>query len=205
MSMFASKLTFAVVVTLGLSAGVAQAQVAPVRYWLPGGLFGFGGNATTSVDSYSNFPSFDANAAGGGADWRDNFPTGPFLRGESGSLSLSGLGQTSAFGSFGALNYDSTQFGYAFKGAGGLPVKVFAGFDSLKYDSDVLRPLTPLSSDAGTPAAYSANVGFEIQPAANLSLSFGAGYTQQQSGRLDSDINSRLLPGESPLLFGGRR
>nr|WP_184259738.1 hypothetical protein [Rhodopseudomonas rhenobacensis] len=188
---------------LCLSASAADAQVAPVRYWLPGGMFGFGGGAadTGGAETYSNFPSFDAVAAADATDWRDKVPTGPFVRGQSGSLNLSGLGQTSAFGNFGTLNYDSAQFGYAFKGVGGLPVKVFAGVDSLKYDSDVLRPLTPLTSDPGAPAAYSANVGFEIQPAPNLSLSLGAGYTQQQTGRLDSDINSRLLPGESPIFF----
>ncbi|HEY0328852.1 MAG TPA: hypothetical protein VGC77_07095 [Rhodopseudomonas sp.] len=202
MSIFAGKRALAIVVaTLCLGGQAAEAQVAPLRYWVPGGMFGFGGaTATNSAETYSNFPSFDL-AAGDAADWRDKFPTGGFVRGESGSLNLSGLGQSGAFGSFGALNYDSTQFGYAFKGAGGLPVKLFAGFDSLTYDSGVLRPLTPLTSDAGTAAAYGANVGFEIQAAPNLSLSLGAGYSQQQSGRLDSDINSRLLPGESPIFF----
>jgi hypothetical protein len=35
-------------------------------------------------------------------------------------------------------------------------------------------------------------------------LSLGVGYTQQ-SGRIDSDINSPLLPGASAFSFGGRR
>jgi len=49
-------------------------------------------------------------------------------------------------------------------------------------------------------AGYTARAGIEIQPTSNLSLSLGVGYTQQ-SGRLDSDINSPLL-GASPF---GRR
>jgi len=47
--------------------------------------------------------------------------------------------------------------------------------------------------------------GVEFKPTSNLSLSFGAGFTQQQSGRMDSDINSSMLPGESPALGGLRR
>jgi hypothetical protein len=38
----------------------------------------------------------------------------------------------------------------------------------------------------------------------NVSLSLGFGYTQQ-SGRIDSDINSLLLPGASPFVASGRR
>jgi hypothetical protein len=38
----------------------------------------------------------------------------------------------------------------------------------------------------------------------DLSLSLGFGYTQQ-SGRIDSDINSLALPGASPFAVGGRR
>jgi len=58
---------------------------------------------------------------------------------------------------------------------------------------------------SGTLPGYSARAGVEFQPTSNLSLSFGVGYTQQQSGRVDSDINSSLLPGASPLAVGGRR
>jgi hypothetical protein len=45
----------------------------------------------------------------------------------------------------------------------------------------------------------------EFKPTSNLSLSLGVGYTQQQSGRIDSDINSPLLPGQSPIFIDGRR
>jgi hypothetical protein len=43
----------------------------------------------------------------------------------------------------------------------------------------------------------------EFQPAPNVSLSLGFGYTQQ-SGRIDSDINSPPRPGASPSAFGRR-
>jgi opacity protein-like surface antigen len=52
---------------------------------------------------------------------------------------------------------------------------------------------------------YGAFAGVEFKPTSNLSLSFGAGFTQQQSGGMDSDINSSMLPGESPALSGLRR
>jgi opacity protein-like surface antigen len=52
---------------------------------------------------------------------------------------------------------------------------------------------------------YSAHAGVEFRPAPNVSLSVGVGYTQQSTGRIDSDINSPLLPGESPFALVGRR
>jgi opacity protein-like surface antigen len=85
-----------------------------------------------------------------------------------------------------------------------LPLTVYAGFDTLKYRSGFGGALAPFDSMSGTVPGYSAHAGVEFQPAPNLSLSFGVGYTQQ-SGRIDSDINSPLLPGESPLALGGRR
>ena len=50
------------------------------------------------------------------------------------------------------------------------------------------------------------NAGIEFQPTSNLSLSLGVGYVQQSGpARIDSDINSPLLPGATPLAIGGRR
>jgi opacity protein-like surface antigen len=57
---------------------------------------------------------------------------------------------------------------------------------------------------SGTLPGYSAHAGVEFQPTPNVSLSLGFGYTQQ-SGRIDSDINSLLLPGASPFAASGRR
>ena len=74
----------------------------------------------------------------------------------------------------------------------------------MKYNSGIGGPLAPFDSTTSTLPGYRAHAGVEFQPAPNLSLSFGVGYAQQ-SGRIDSDINSTLLPGASPFAFGGRR
>jgi hypothetical protein len=176
-----------------------HAQVAPLRYWIPGGPFGFGGNVGQSSDAYGNFPSFKA----GDADGSNSFRPGFFVGGERGSLGLNGLSQSASVGNFSALSYDGTQFGYNTKTAGGMPVTFFAGFDTLKYGGGIGSSLAPLTSSASP--GYGAFAGVEFKPTSNLSLSFGAGFTQQQSGRMDSDINSSMLPGESPALSGLRR
>ena len=184
--------------------GAAEAQVAPVRYFLPSGLFGLGGTATTgnASETYRNFPSFDAGDA---ADWRAAIPTGLFVGSQAGSVGLSGFGPSAAFSQFGELSYQSTQFGYAFKGVGGMPVTVFAGFDTLNYNPGLGNPMASFSGNAGTAAGYRVNAGVEFQPAPNVSLSLGGSFAQPQSERLDSDIRSPLLPGESPIFLGGRR
>ncbi|WBL80647.1 hypothetical protein I3J27_09550 [Bradyrhizobium xenonodulans] len=177
----------------------AHAQVAPVQYWIPGGPFGFGGSAVQSADGYGNFPSFNAGDANGGYGFRPGF----FVGSQRGNLNWSGLGQTGPTGNFSALSYDSTQFGYNTKTAGGMPVTFFAGFNSQKYGDGIGSSLAPLTS--GASPGYGAFAGVEFKPTSNLSLSFGAGVIQPQSGRMDSDINSSMLPGESPALGGLRR
>lgn len=188
--------TFAV---LCLTGAPAHAQVAPLRYWIPGGPFGLSGGAGQSSDTYGGFSSFNAGDAG----WRTSYANGFFVGSERGNFGLSGFNQAGSAGNFSALSYDSTQFGYATKAAGGLPVTFFAGFDTLKYGNGIGSSLAPLTSTA-TPG-YGAFAGVEFKPTPNLSLSFGAGFSQQQSGRMDSDINSSMLPGESPVLGGLRR
>jgi hypothetical protein len=179
-----------------------------VQYWTPGWPLGFGGNAIAgqSSNAYGNFPSFDGNDARGGgfSSIRYNFPNGWFVGSERGGIGLSGINQSAAFGNFGSLHTEGTQFGYSFKSAYGLPLTVYAGFDTLKYDTGVGGPFAPFNATSGTLPGYSAHAGVEFQPASNVSLSFGVGYTQR-SGRIDSDINSTLPPGVSPLAFGGRR
>lgn len=189
--------TFFAVLCLG--GAPSHAQVAPLRYWIPGGPFGFGGSTGQSSDSYGNFPSFSA----GDADGNYNFRPGFFVGSGRGSLGSSGFSQTAPVGNFSALSYDSTQFGYNYKTAGGMPVTFFAGFDTLKYGNGIGSSLAPLTSSAAP--GYSAFAGVEFKPTSNLSLSFGAGFTQQNSGRMDSDIRSNMLPGESPALSGLRR
>ncbi|WP_262047471.1 hypothetical protein [Bradyrhizobium sp. Bra78] len=188
----------ALLAVLCLGAAPVRAQVAPLQYWIPGGPFGFGGSVVQSADGYGNFPSFNAGDAGG-YDFRPGF----FVGSQRGTLGLSGLSQSAPAGNFSALSYDSTQFGYNTKTAGGMPVTFFAGFDTLKYGNGIGSSLAPLTS--GTAPGYGGFAGVEFKPTSNLSLSFGAGFAQQQSGRMDSDINSSMLPGESPALGGLRR
>jgi len=203
MSIFASRLGLAIVLAAVLAAlcpggRAAHAQAAPVSYWIPGWPMGFGPGS----DTYGNVPSFDAR---GGASYpRYNFPNGWFVGGEGGGLGLSttGFNQIGAFGN--SLYYEGVQFGYNFKNAGGLPLTVYGGFDTLKYSSGIGGPFTPFDSVSGTLPGYSAHAGVEYQPTPNVSLSLGFGYTQQ-SGRIDSDINSLSLPGASPFAVSGRR
>jgi hypothetical protein len=173
-----------------------------VTYWTPGWPVGFGGVGQSS-NTYGNFPSFDgSDARGGGFSYaRYNFPNGWFVGGEGGGmgLSMNGINQDAAFGT---RYYEGVQFGYNFKNAGGLPVSVYAGFDTLKYNTGIGGPFAPFDTMSGTLPGYSAHAGVEVQPAPNVSLSLGFGYTQQ-SGRIDSDINS--LPGASPFAVSGRR
>jgi hypothetical protein len=181
---------------LCLGGAPAHAQAAPLSYWIPGGAFGFGGSAGQSADTYGNFPSFDASG-------RTNFANGFFVGSQRGNLNWSGLSQTGPAGNFSALSYDSSQFGYNMKTTGGMPVTFFAGFDTLKYGNGIGSSVAPLTS--GTAPGYGAFAGVEFKPTSNLSLSFGAGFTQHDSGRMDSDIRSNMLPGESPALGALRR
>ncbi|WP_128924270.1 hypothetical protein [Bradyrhizobium guangxiense] len=198
-SLAPSRVLATLIAALCLAATSAHAQVAPLRYWIPGGPFGLSGGADQSSDTYGNLTSFNA----GDADWRSGSTSGFFVGSQRGNLNWSGLGQTGLAGNFNALSYDSTQFGYTTKTAGGLPVTFFAGFDTMKYGNGIGSSLAPLTS--GAAPGYSAFAGVEFKPTSNLSLSFGAGFTQQDSGRMDSDIRSNMLPGESPALSGLRR
>jgi opacity protein-like surface antigen len=207
MSIFSSRLGLALVLAaLCLGGRTAHAQAAPVNYWIPGWPAGFGGNPTVGQGSntYGNFPSFDgSDARGGFSSMRYNFPNGWFVGGEGGGmgLSMSGINRDGAFGNLGSLYYQGVQFGYNFQNA---PLTIYAGFDTLKYNSGIGNPFAPFDTVSGTLPGYSAHAGVEFQPAPNVSLSLGFGYTQQ-SGRIDSDINSLLLPGASPFVASGRR
>jgi opacity protein-like surface antigen len=211
MSIFSSRLGLAfVLVALCPGGRAAHAQAAPVTYWIPSWPVGFGGNVTIgqSSNAYGNFPGFDgSDARGDGFSYmRYNFPNGWFVGGEGGrmGLSMNGINQDGAFGNIRSLYYQGVQFGYKFQNAGGLPVTVYAGFDTLKYDAGIGGPFAPFDTMSGTLPGYSAHAGVEFQPTPNVSLSLGFGYAQQ-SGRIDSDINSLSLPGASPFAVSGRR
>jgi len=202
MSIFTVRLGFAfVVAALCLAGGPAHAQSAPVTYWTPGWL-GFGGNlnAGQGANSDGNFAGFGGSDAGGFSSTRYNFSNGWFVGNERGGMGLSMNGISQA-GAFGSLYSEGVQFGYNFKNA---PVTVYAGFDSLKYNSGIGSAFSPFDSTSSTPG-YSAHAGVEFKPTSNLSLSLGVGYTQQ-SGRIDSDTKSPSLSNASQFdLVGGRR
>ena len=205
MSIFSSRLGLALVLAvLCLGGRTAHAQAAAVTYWTPGWPLGFGGDPAAGQGSstYGNFPSFDgSDARGGGFSYMRNLPNGWFVGGEGGGmgLSMNGINPNGAFGR--SLYYQGVQFGYNFKNAGELPFTVYASFDTLKYNSGIGGPFAPFETTSGTLPGYRAHAGVEFQPAPNVSLSLGFGYTQQ-SGRIDSDINSPSLPGASPFAVG---
>jgi opacity protein-like surface antigen len=200
MTVLSGRLALALVLAAFCSGGrTAHAQTAPVPYWSSGWPLGFGGNLASGqgANAYGDPSAFDGGNAGGS---RYNFPNGWFVGSERSGLGLTGMQQGAAFSSFGGLYTEGKQFGYSFKNASGLPVTFYGGLDTLKFDTGIGNPISPFNPVSGT-AGYTARAGIEIQPTSNLSLSLGVGYTQQ-SGRLDSDINSALLPGASAF---GRR
>jgi opacity protein-like surface antigen len=203
MSIFAVRLGIAfVVAAFCLGGRPAHAQSAAVTYWTPGWL-GFGGNlnAGQGANTDGSFPGFGGSDAGGFSSTRYNFPNGWFIGNERGGmgLSMSGINQAGAFGS---PYSEGVQFGYNFKNA---PVTVYAGFDTLKYNSGLGSAFSPFDSTSSTVPGYGAHAGVEFKPTSNLSLSLGFGYTQQ-SGRIDSDTRSPSLSNASQFdLVGGRR
>ncbi len=204
--MFADRISILLVAAaLGLGGRAAEAQTAPVSYWIPGWPLGFGGQMTgQAIASYGNFPGFDGGGARDVASARYDFSNGWFVGSEGGGMGLSGLSQAGAFGTMGSLRYEGTQFGYHFQHGGGLPVTIYAGFDTLKYDAGSAGPFAAFDSNSGTLPGYRAHAGIEIQPAPNVSLSLGFGYTQQPQGTL-GDANLLALPGASSFALGGRR
>jgi len=66
---------------------------------------------------------------------RYTFPNGWFVGNERGGMGLS-LRDISQAGAFGSPYSEGVQFGYNFKNA---PVTVYAGFDTLKYNSGIGR------------------------------------------------------------------
>ncbi len=202
--MFASRLALAfVLAALCLGERAAHAQAAPVTYWLPGWPIGFGGDPASgqNANTYGNFPSFDGSRFSYG---RYNLPSGWFVGGERGGMGLStnGINPYGAFG-YSSLYSEGVQFGYNFRNA---PLAIYAGFDTLKYNPGIGGPSAPFDTTSGSLPGYSAHAGVEFQAAPNVSLSLGFDYTQAQSGRVDSDINSPLVPGATPFAFtSGRR
>ena len=199
MSVFVKRSGLALVLAaLCLGGRTAGAQTADVTYssWP----LGFHSNLTVgqSANIYGSFAGSDAR--GGFSYMRANFPNGWFVGGGASGLGfgMNGINQASAFGT--SFHTEGVQVGYNFQNLGGLPVTVYAGFDTLKYNTGIGSPFAPFDATSGTLPGYRAHAGVEFSPAPNLSLSLGVGYTQQP--RVDSDLNSLVLPGASPF---GRR
>jgi opacity protein-like surface antigen len=203
MAIFISKSGFALTLAaLCVGGPAACAQGAAVAYssWP----LGFHSNLTVGQSS-NIYGSFDGgDARGGGFSYlRTHFPNGWFVGGEGGGIGLNMNGVSPA-GAFGSRYYEGVQAGYNFQTMGGLPLTVYAGFDTLKYNTGIGSPFAPFDSMSGTLPGYRAHAGVEFQPAPNVSLSLGFGYTQQP-GRIDGELNSLSLPGASPFAPGGRR
>jgi len=180
MFIFAARLGLAFMLALLCLGGrTANGQAAPVPYWIPSWPFGFGGNLTAgqSSNTYGDFLGFDSTDARG---MRYNLPNGWFAVPEAGGmgLNMNGISQYGAFDNIRSLSYQGAQFGYNFKSEGGLPFKVYAGVDTLKYDTGIGSPIAPFDTTSGTQSGYHAHTGVEFQPAPNVSLSLGVGYTQ---------------------------
>jgi opacity protein-like surface antigen len=197
MFIFATRFALAVLLaTLCLGAPAAHAQASPLSYWTPGWPMGFGG---TDVDTttYGNFPSFTAKDARGFTYQRFDLGNGWFMGNVSGTTSFGGIGQSAAFGNFGSVTTQGTQFGYNFKD-NGLPISVFGGLDTTKFNSTGIgNPFTQFDSPNNSASGYTAHAGIEFRPTSNLSLSVSGSFSQQP------DPNALVLPGASP--FGPRR
>jgi hypothetical protein len=176
-----------------------NAQTAPVQYWIPGWPAGFSDGSTdgASVESYGNFPGFIANGDSGFFSRR--YSTTSNWSALGGGIGLQGISPYAA--SFGSLKAEGSQFGYTFKSGASL----YGGFDTLRVDRGS-NAFAAFESNSATLPAYRAHGGIEFQPAPNVSLSLGFSYAGQQSDRVDSDIRSPALPGETPSAFtSGRR
>ena len=184
---------------LCLAGRTAGAQGTEVTYssWP----VGFHSNLTVGQGSnvYGSLAGFDDRDARGFSWTRYNFSNGWFVGGgTSPTFGLSGINQASAFGS--SFQSDGVQFGYKFQN--GLPLTVYAGFDTLKTGSGLgSNPLAPFDSTSTTQSGYRAHAGVEFQAAPNLSLSLGVGYTQAPAS-FDGGLNSPVLPGA--FSFGRR-
>jgi opacity protein-like surface antigen len=180
-----SGFAFAVVVA-ALCLGAPEAHAQSVPYWTS--TTGFGGlTSDPNANAFGNFSS------------RYNFENGWFVGSERGNLGLglNGFSQPGAFGNGAAFTYEGAQAGYNFESA---PVSVYAGFNTLKYNSPIGSPFAALDSmSSSTAPGYGVHAGVEFRPTSNLSLSVGVGFSQQPT-----DLNSALLPGASPLAFGRR-
>jgi hypothetical protein len=205
MSIVRDRSAFIVVLAaLCLCGHSAHAQESAVPYWASGWSSGFRGgqSADLGANAYGNAAGFAGGNAGSGEPFsRYNFSNGWFVGSERGGLGLgaNGFSQIGAFSGSSGFSYEGVQFGYNFKNA---PVSVYAGFDTLKYNTGPGGPFAPFDSTSSIVPGYSAHAGVEFRPTSNLSLSLGASFAQQ-SGSIDG--NSLSLPGAPAIGIVPRR
>lgn len=185
----AGKRGLALAAMLYLAAPAAQAQVAPIRYWIPGGPFGFGGDTTTQY--WGSSPDEDGFRKGfsfSSYSIPANSFTVPFSAG--------------AFTGGNGLSSDGAQYAYSFKSLGDTPITFFGGVSSLRTTPDVFTTLVTPGLERSSTLATSINAGVEFKPTSNISLSLSAGYVQP-STTLDNDMRSQL-PFANPGFLGRR-
>lgn len=186
----AVKCALALAAVLTLATSAAQAQVAPIRYWIPGGPFGLGGDTTTQY--WDNAPDEDG--------FRKGFSFSSY------SIPANSFNVPFSAGAFtvgSGLSSDGAQYGYSFKGIGDTPVTLFGGVSSLRTTPDVFTSIvTPGLQPSGT-LATSVNAGVEFKPTSNVTLSLSGSFVQSNP-TLDTDIRSQLLSPQNPGFLGRR-
>lgn len=182
--------TLALAAVLYLMAPAAQAQVAPIRYWIPGGPFGFGGDTTTQY--WGSTPDEDGFRKGFSFS-SYNIPINSFTAGFGASAFTGGSG----------LSSEGAQYAYSFKSIGDTPVTFFGGVSSLRTTPDVFTSLVTPGFERSSTLATSINAGVEFKPTSNISLSLSAGYVQP-SATFDTGIRSQLPSAQNPGFLGQR-
>ncbi|EKS37010.1 hypothetical protein [Afipia broomeae] len=180
----------ALAAVLCLAAPAAQAQVAPIRYWIPGGPFGLGGDTTTQY--WGSAPDEDGFRKGFSFS-SYSIPVNSFTGGFGAGAFTAGSG----------LSSEGAQYAYSFKGLGDTPITFFGGVSSLRTTPDVFTSLVTPGFERSSTLATSINAGVEFKPTSNISLSLSAGFVQP-SATLDTDIRSQLLSAQNPGFLGRR-
>jgi hypothetical protein len=186
----AAKRGLALAAALYLMVPAAQAQVAPIRYWIPGGPFGLGGETTTQY--WGSAPDEDGFRKGFSFS-SYSIPASSFIGGFGASAFTGGSG----------LSSDGAQYAYSFKSLGDTPVTFFGGVSSLRTTPDVFTSLVTPGFERSSTLATSINAGIEFKPTSNISLSLSAGFVQP-STNLDTDIHSQLPFGQNPGFLNRR-
>jgi len=191
----AAKRGLVLAAVLYLTVPAAQAQVAPIRYWIPGGPFGLGGETTTQY--WGSAPDEDGFRKGFSFS-SYSIPANSFTN----SFAWGGFG-ANAFSGGSGLSSDGAQYAYSFKSLGDTPVTLFGSVSSLRTTPDVFTSLVTPGLERSSTLATSVNAGVEFKPTSNISLSLSAGFVQP-SATLDADVRSQLPFGQNPG-FPGRR